>query len=217
MGWAFWRIKSMRWYYCKFYFYNKRLGFSYLKSKMMMYKNYFVFGQTILDKVAILAGVKTNISVDHQGGWVLDKIVEEGKGGLVMSAHIGNWEMAGQRMNRLNTKFNILMYENEKENLKKYMDEVQKAGGTDRRLDQYVARLGSELLDPSAIEYRARGVVEKMALALQGSLLVRYGNPAVADAFCASRLGEHYSGMTFGAMPRGLDCAVIIERATPRL
>jgi putative acyl-CoA dehydrogenase len=98
-----------------------------------------------------------------------------------------------------------------------YMDEVQKAGGTDRRLDQYVARLGSELLDPSAIEYRARGVVEKMALALQGSLLVRYGNPAVADAFCASRLGEHYSGMTFGAMPRGLDCAAIIERATPRL
>lgn len=98
-----------------------------------------------------------------------------------------------------------------------YMDEVQKAGGTDRRLDQYVARLGSELLDPSAIEYRARGVVEKMALALQGSLLVRYGNPAVADAFCASRLGEHSSGLTFGSMPRGLDCAAIIERATPRL
>nr|WP_295775959.1 acyl-CoA dehydrogenase family protein [Rhodoferax sp.] len=98
-----------------------------------------------------------------------------------------------------------------------YMDEVQAAAGTDRRLDQYVARLGSELLDPSAIEYRARGVVEKMALALQGSLLVRYGNHAVADAFCASRLGEHSSGLTFGAMPRGLDCAAIIERATPRL
>ena len=98
-----------------------------------------------------------------------------------------------------------------------YMDEVQAAAGTDRRLDQYVARLGSELLDPSAIEYRARGVVEKMALALQGSLLVRYGDKAVADAFCASRLGEHYSGMTFGAMPRGLDCAAIIQRATPQL
>ena len=98
-----------------------------------------------------------------------------------------------------------------------YMDEVQAAAGTDRRLDQYVARLGAELLDPSAIEYRARGVVEKMALALQGSLLVRYGNHAVADAFCASRLGEHYSGLTFGALPRGLDCAAIIARATPRM
>ena len=98
-----------------------------------------------------------------------------------------------------------------------YMDEVQAAAGTDRRLDQYVARLGAELLDPSAIEYRARGVVEKMALALQGSLLVRFGNHAVADAFCASRLGEHSSGLTFGAMPRGLDCAAIIERATPQV
>jgi putative acyl-CoA dehydrogenase len=98
-----------------------------------------------------------------------------------------------------------------------YMDEVQMGAGTDRRLDQYVARLGSELLDPSAIEYRARGVVEKMALALQGSLLVRYGNHAVADALCASRLAEHSSGLTFGAMPRGLDCAAIIERARPQL
>jgi putative acyl-CoA dehydrogenase len=98
-----------------------------------------------------------------------------------------------------------------------YMDEVQAAAGTDRRLDQYVARLGVELVDPSAIEYRARGVVEKMALALQGSLLVRFGNPAVADAFCASRLSEHNSGLTFGNLPRGVDCAAIIERATPNV
>ena len=96
-----------------------------------------------------------------------------------------------------------------------YMNEVQAAAGADRRLDQYVARLGSELLDPSAIEYRARGLVEKMALALQGSLLVRSGNAAVADAFCASRLGGDSSGLTFGNLPRGVDCAGIIQRATP--
>lgn len=96
-----------------------------------------------------------------------------------------------------------------------YMNEVQAAAGADRRLDQYVARLGSELLDPSAIEYRARGLVEKMALALQGSLLVRSGNSAVADAFCASRLGGDSSGLTFGNLPRGVDCAGIIQRATP--
>ena len=96
-----------------------------------------------------------------------------------------------------------------------YMAEVQAAAGTDRRLDQYVAHLGSELLDPSAIEYRARGIVEKMALALQGALLVRHGNAAVADAFCASRLGGDSSGLTFGNLPRGVDCAAIIQRATP--
>jgi putative acyl-CoA dehydrogenase len=98
-----------------------------------------------------------------------------------------------------------------------YMDEVQAAAGADRRLDRYVARLGSELVDPSAIEYRARSVVEKMALALQGSLLVRYGNPTVADAFCTARLGGDSSGLTFGALPRGVDCTAIIQRAAPVL
>ena len=57
------------------------------------------------------------------------------------------------------------------------------------RVDAAVAALRDELADLEAIEARARSVVERMALALQGSLLVRYGDPAVADAFCASRLG----------------------------
>jgi putative acyl-CoA dehydrogenase len=56
-----------------------------------------------------------------------------------------------------------------------------------------------------------------MALALQGSLLVRYGNPAVADAFCAARLEDHTSGLTFGTLPRGVDCNAIIQRAAPVL
>ena len=53
-----------------------------------------------------------------------------------------------------------------------------------------------------------------MALALQGSLLVRYGDPAVADAFCASRLGAGYGG-TFGTLPVGVDLSAIVRRATP--
>jgi putative acyl-CoA dehydrogenase len=98
-----------------------------------------------------------------------------------------------------------------------YMAEVQSASGADRRLDAYVAQLGAELADRSDIEYRARGIVEKMALALQGALLVRQGNAAVADAFCASRLSGASSGLTFGNLPRGADCAAIIARATPQL
>jgi putative acyl-CoA dehydrogenase len=98
-----------------------------------------------------------------------------------------------------------------------YMAEVKEGRGADHHLDHYVAQLDRELADMSDIEYRARGVVEKMALALQGSLLVRHGNPAVADAFCASRLGAHASGLTFGNLPRGVDCSGIIARATPVL
>lgn len=96
-----------------------------------------------------------------------------------------------------------------------FMAEVQAGRGADVRLDRAIARLGSELADQADIEYRARGVVEKMALALQGSLLLRSGNAAVADAFCASRLAGDCSGLTFGNLPRGVDCAAIIARATP--
>jgi putative acyl-CoA dehydrogenase len=98
-----------------------------------------------------------------------------------------------------------------------YMAEVKLGLGSDPHLDGFVAQLDGELADLSDIEYRARGVVEKMALALQGSLLVRHGNSAVADAFCASRLSGQVSGRTFGNLPRGVDCAGIIVRATPLL
>jgi putative acyl-CoA dehydrogenase len=55
-----------------------------------------------------------------------------------------------------------------------------------------------------------------MALALQAALLVRHGDHAVADAFCASRLaGEH--GLAFGTLPAGVDCERIIERARPQV
>jgi putative acyl-CoA dehydrogenase len=53
-----------------------------------------------------------------------------------------------------------------------------------------------------------------MALALQGSLLLRHSDAAVADAFCASRLQSN-GGMNYGNLPSGTDPAAIIKRATP--
>ncbi len=50
-----------------------------------------------------------------------------------------------------------------------------------------------------------------MALVLQGSLLVRFGDDAVADAFCASRLGGD-AGRAFGTLPPDTDFARIVER-----
>ena len=63
--------------------------------------------------------------------------------------------------------------------------EVEPRAGAEPRLDAYVRDLKDELADLEDIEFRARRVVERMAIALQGSLLVRHGDPAVADAFCA--------------------------------
>ncbi len=95
-----------------------------------------------------------------------------------------------------------------------FMAEVGLATGANRHLDQYTAQLEREFADPADIEYRARSIVEKMALALQGSLLVRHGDAAVADAFCVSRLSGSSSGLVYGNLPRGVDCAKIIKRAT---
>ena len=93
--------------------------------------------------------------------------------------------------------------------------EVLAAGGAEPRLDSAFTRLEAELADPTDVELRARRLVEQMALVLQGSLLVRYAPPAVADAFCASRLGGDW-GYAFGTLPAGVDTYAIVERATPK-
>jgi putative acyl-CoA dehydrogenase len=96
-----------------------------------------------------------------------------------------------------------------------FRSEVAAAAGADARLDRAAAKLDEELSDTADIETRARRLVEQMALVLQGSLLVRHAPPAVADAFCASRLGGDW-GYAFGTLPAGVDTHAIVERATPK-
>jgi len=100
--------------------------------------------------------------------------------------------------------------------LEVFFDEVEQAGGADARLDASVARLKDQFADPSTLEQRARRVVESMALCLQGSLLVRHGAPAVADAFCASRLAGD-GGLEYGTLPAGVDFEGIIARSRAQL
>jgi putative acyl-CoA dehydrogenase len=100
------------------------------------------------------------------------------------------------------------------ESAEAFFAELDLAAGADTRLDQAIGRLRKELSDPS--EARARHLAEAMALALQGALLVRHGDPAVADAFAASRLAGEW-GHAFGTLPPGIDTAAIIGRATPEI
>ncbi|TXS57432.1 acyl-CoA dehydrogenase family protein [Streptomyces sp. t39] len=95
-----------------------------------------------------------------------------------------------------------------------FLQEVGAARGADHRLDAAIRALLTELADLAGIEARARRVVERMALVLQGSLLVRWAPPEVADAFCASRLGGEW-GAAFGTLPHTLDLAAVVERARP--
>ncbi|BCJ56507.1 DNA alkylation response protein [Actinoplanes sp. NBRC 14428] len=94
-----------------------------------------------------------------------------------------------------------------------YRAEIDAAAGADRRLDEAAAGL-TALLAADDPEPQARRIVERMALVLQGALLVRHAPHAVADAFCASRLAGDW-GHTFGTLPAGVDTAALTDRALP--
>jgi putative acyl-CoA dehydrogenase len=95
-----------------------------------------------------------------------------------------------------------------------FVAELSAAKGADRHYDAYVDRLLNQLSDPTNAEVRARQVVEQLAKALQGSLMVKHGHPAVAAAYCRSRLaGEH--GEQFGTLPPSTDFDAIIDRSRP--
>ena len=96
-----------------------------------------------------------------------------------------------------------------------FFAELDRARGADPRLDDAVIGLKAGLADQDEIEARARRLVERMALVLQGSLLVRHAPAAVADAFCASRLAGDW-GHAFGTLPRGVDTGAVLTRALPQ-
>jgi putative acyl-CoA dehydrogenase len=100
----------------------------------------------------------------------------------------------------------------EPESREAFVAELELARGGDRSLDSALSRLGPEL--DAADEHTARRLVENLALALQASLLVRHAPPEVADAFCATRLGDG-GGRAYGTLPPGTATAAIVERHRP--
>ncbi len=93
--------------------------------------------------------------------------------------------------------------------------ELAKARGADPRYDAFLAELESELGSETGQE-SARWRVERLALALQGALLIQNAPPFVADAFCAARLAGS-GGFEYGTLPAGVDFRSIVERASPSL
>src|SRR5207244_3961092 len=95
-----------------------------------------------------------------------------------------------------------------------FLAEVGEARGADTRLDAFATSLRGDF-GGEDLEAGARRIVERMALALQASLLIRHAPPEVADAFCASRLAGD-SGLNFGTLPARCDLEAIVARHTPQ-
>ena len=102
----------------------------------------------------------------------------------------------------------------EPDGLPAFLAECELARGADARLDAHLDSLPGTLesLAGEDAQWLARRAVEDLALAFQASLLVRTAPPAVADAFCAGRLGEA-RGRVYGTLPAGVDAETIIGRA----
>lgn len=105
-------------------YFRDRQHFGVLKSIISIYRNYYVFGQTLLDKVIVMAGINNKFTYDFDGEDNLREIVKGGRGGILLSGHVGNWEAAGHLLKRLETKINVVMFDGEHQQIKAYLEQV---------------------------------------------------------------------------------------------
>ncbi len=102
-------------------YFRRVLGYGVFHSLVSIYRNYYYFGQVLLDKIALLSGLQSRFTFDFEGEEYLRQM---DKGGLLISGHIGNWEIAGQLLNRLEKNINIILFDAEHEQIKGYLSDV---------------------------------------------------------------------------------------------
>ncbi|MGI8638403.1 MAG: isovaleryl-CoA dehydrogenase [Pyrinomonadaceae bacterium] len=103
----------------------------------------------------------------------------------------------------------------EPQSVEALLNEIKSASGADKNFDNFVGSVEKELLDVNNLEFRARRVVEKLALVLQAAVLLKTAPNFVSDAFCNSRLSED-NGLSFGTLPVGTKVGKIINRSMPK-
>ena len=107
-----------------YHYFHQRLGYGAVNALFKIYRNYYSFGQSIIDKVVMMARIPNKFTFNFDGEHNLRKMVELKKGGLLLSCHIGNWEIAGNLLKRLETKVHIVMFDGEHEKIKQYVSGV---------------------------------------------------------------------------------------------
>ena len=108
-----------------FHFYYHKIGFGKLKSIFKVYVNYYVFGQALLDKVAVMSGIAKDFTYSAEDRSKVLEFAQNDRGGMLISAHAGNWELAGHYLSRLNAKkANVLMLDEEHGYIKELLEDV---------------------------------------------------------------------------------------------
>lgn len=109
-----------------FSYFKNRQNFPFLKAVFAVYKSYFVFGQVLIDKVAISAGLRNKFTFDFDGIDILKQLLSEKKGGILISAHIGNFEIAEKFFAEidLNSQIHIVTVDQEHSVIKEYLESL---------------------------------------------------------------------------------------------
>lgn len=97
--------------------------YSPCRARRAVYRNYYTFGQILIDKVAIYSGMADKFTFDLEDE---NHLAAMTNGGFMISAHIGNWEMAGKKSDRISKTMNLLMLDEEHRRIKDYLDAVMK-------------------------------------------------------------------------------------------
>lgn len=108
----------------QYYFFRKRLKFNFFKSLISVYKNHYVFGQILLDKVAIFSGMANKFSYIHNNSEIIKNMTANKTGGILINAHVGSWQAAGQLLEMYGDKIYLVMVDAEHQKLKTYLSSV---------------------------------------------------------------------------------------------
>jgi len=104
-----------------FYFFHIRLEQSRVKSIVSIFRNYYLLGQGLIDKTAVLAGLKDKFNFILEGK---ENLLEMHDGGILISGHIGNWEVGGKALDFLDKKINLVVLDGEGPAIKNYISDI---------------------------------------------------------------------------------------------
>jgi len=104
-----------------FYFFHIRLEQSRVKSIISIFRNYYLLGQGLIDKTAVLAGLKDKFNFILEGK---EHLLQMRDGGILISGHIGNWEVGGKALDFLDKKVNLVILDGEGPAIKNYISDI---------------------------------------------------------------------------------------------